>query len=300
MRVVGQVDGRRLGRVDWLVRLRCAPDAASRIASTLARRDDTAWVAVASGGTEITCITRTPDERGSLLLEKLSRTPRIDSVTAHCLLRGVAGTSGWAGRTSALTPEEIAAVRQPQTPPRAAHRAQTRGQAQGRAVIADGGRARLSPTAWALLGVLASDGRAGYPALAAATGWSQSTVRRRLPELRRDGVLYFDVDIDPALLGYGCQAALWPSVAPAELTSVTQELAGHLEIGYAAATTGATNITAFAVCRDRDAFYDYLATRIGALRGVDRIETSLIGRHFKRAGAAPAVPPAPAHGASRG
>jgi hypothetical protein len=44
-------------------------------------------------------------------------------------------------------------------------------------------------------------------------------------------------------------------------------------------------------------FHDYLATRIGSLRGVDRIETSLIGRHFKRAGAAPAAPP---HGGPRG
>ncbi|MGW1076654.1 hypothetical protein [Streptomyces sp. NPDC002537] len=51
---------------------------------------------MASGGTEITCITRARAgaHRDSLLLPKLPRSSRITSVTAHCLLRPVAGTAG--------------------------------------------------------------------------------------------------------------------------------------------------------------------------------------------------------------
>lgn len=267
LRVVGLVDGRRWGWSDWLVRLRCAPATAPAVATALARRDDTAWVGLASGGTEITCVTRSRNADGQLLLDKLSRTPRIDAITAQCLLHAVAGTAGWPGRVSALAPHQIDRIRGHQAP-------------------RPTGPARLTDADRALLGALATDGRTSYPTLAAITGRSQSSVRRRLPELQDAGVLYFDVDVDPALLGHTCQATLWLTVAPTALTDVTRALAGHQEIAYAAATTGATNVAAFAVCRDVDALYDYLATRIGALPGVLQVETSLVTRHLKRAGAA--------------
>lgn len=268
LRVVGLIDGPRLGLADWLVRLRCAPDTALAVAGALARRDDTAWIAIASGGTEITCVTRSPATGGNLLLEKLARTPRIDAVTAQCMLRAVAGTAGWHGRTSALTPEQIDLLRGAQN---------VRTSTREHIDLTDADRA--------LLHVLHTDARTSYPALAAITGQSQSTLRRRLAQLWHDGVLYFDVDIDPVLLGHTCQARLWLTVAPAALTPVTEALAAHPEIAYAAATTGVTNVTAFAVCRDLDALYDYLATRLGALPGVLQVETTLVTRHVKRAGA---------------
>ncbi|WP_346777317.1 Lrp/AsnC family transcriptional regulator [Streptomyces sp. HNM0575] len=277
---MGLADGRRSGQVDWLVRLRCSPDAAPAIASALSRRDDTSWVAVASGGTEITCLARARETGGSLLLEKISRTPRIHTVTAQCLLRGVAGTAGWRGRTSALTPAEAERIRAPRAPSGAPLPSGAAPPA------ASPGPVELGRADWSLLRALAADGRTGYVELASATGWSQSTVRRRLSQLHRDGVLYFDVDIDPALLGYTCQATLWLTVAPAQLTPVTRALAGHEEIAYAAATSGTTNVAAFAVCRDLDALYDYLADGIGSLRGVLQVESSPVIRQVKRAGAA--------------
>jgi DNA-binding Lrp family transcriptional regulator len=266
LRVVGQADGRRLGYADWLVRIRCAPDVASAVATALTRRDDTGWVAVAAGGTEITCVTRTRDGSDHLLLEKLTRTPRVDGVTAQCLLRGVAGLDGWSGRTSALSQEQVERLR------------------DARNVLPSDEPVEFTDTDWALVRALALDGRTGHPALAAATGWSESTVRRRLAELHREGLLYFDVELDPAFLGYGCQAALWLTVVPSALTTVANALAGHSEIAYAAATTGATNVAAFAVCRDLDALYDYLAVKLGALEGVLQVDTSPVVRQVKRSG----------------
>ncbi|MGW1076655.1 Lrp/AsnC family transcriptional regulator [Streptomyces sp. NPDC002537] len=110
------------------------------------------------------------------------------------------------------------------------------------------------------MSALAGDGRAAVPELAAATGWSESTVRRRLAELRDSGALSFDVEIDPALYGFAFEAVLWLDVAPAAP-------AGHPEVAYAAAVTGPSTM-AIVLCRDADAFYDYLAGRIGALPGV--------------------------------
>ncbi|GAA3470513.1 Lrp/AsnC family transcriptional regulator [Nonomuraea roseola] len=269
VRVVGLPNGRHLGQVDWLVRLRCTPDSATAVAAALARRQDTSWVSLISGGTEITCITRTSGRAkdSELLLQKLPRTPRITAVTAHCLLRAVAGTGGWPGRTAALNRQQIDDLRPASTPtPRTDHNVE------------------LTDADNRLLTELAKDGRTSYPHLAGATGWSETTVRRRLDQLRRTNVLYFAVEADPLLFDHTTEAMLWLTIAPAALTTVTQALSTHPEIGFAAATTGPANVVAFVVCRDADALYDYLATRIGTLDGILQAETAPVVRRVKGAG----------------
>lgn len=269
LRVVGLPHSSRVGRVNWIVRMQCAPDAAPALAATLARRDDTSWVSLASGGTELAFVTHTHGtrDRGTSLLQKLPRGPRVTSVTAQCMLRAVAGTSGWPGRTAALTPAQVDRLRPPPTDPD------------------PGEPVELSDPDRLLLAELAKDGRAGFPVLAAATGIPESSARRRLADLRRTGVLYFDIETDPVLLGYTTEAALWLTVAPAQLNTVAAALARHREIAFAAAVTGPTNMFAFVVCRDADALYDYLATQVGALPGVLQVETAPLHRSAKRSGA---------------
>ncbi|GAB3838740.1 Lrp/AsnC family transcriptional regulator [Dactylosporangium cerinum] len=274
LRVVGLPDAAALGHVDWLVRMRCSPDTAMPVAAALARRADTSWVQLVSGGTEITCITRTRSQSadGELLLQKLPRTPRITVVSAHCILRGVAGLHGWPGRTAALGADQIAALRRPPADPDFRP--------------PSGAGAAPPPTAADndLLTALAKDGRAGLTALAAATGWSETTVRRRLDELSRGNVLYFDVEIEPHLFGYTAEAMMWLTVAPATLTATTRALATHPQIAYAAATTGPANVSASVICRDLNELYEYIADDIGSLPGVTSVETAPVVRRVKGGG----------------
>jgi len=266
VRVVGLPHAAAIGSVDWMVRMRCTPDAAVPIAVALARRTDTSWVTIMSGGTEINCITRTrrQADEGELLLQKLPRTPRITAVSAHCMLRAVAGVGGWPGRTAALAPEQVEAL----SPP-----------------APDGSAAEVGPADDAFFAALARDGRASHPALAAATGWSETTVRRRLDDLRRAGILYFDVDTRSELFGYAAEAALWLTVAPSALTPVTRALATHPQIAFAAAVTGPASVAAVVICRDLDELYDYLAEGVGSLQGVLSAETTPLVRRVKSAGA---------------
>ncbi|RZU20620.1 DNA-binding Lrp family transcriptional regulator [Kribbella rubisoli] len=261
VRVVAVPSSPRLGWVDWLVRIQCAPDTAVAVAATMARRDDTSWVYLTSGGVEVTCITHTKGQRAPLMLP---RGPRITSVTAQCMLRAVAGTAGWAGRTAALTQEQVDRLRIP-TPEYDVPLELT---AQDQRLMAE----------------LAKDARAAYPSLAAATGMPESTVRRRLGELLRAGAMYLDVEADPMLFGYATEAILWMSVAPSALTTVADALTQHPEIAYAAAVTGPTNLFGFVVCADPDALYDYLSERIGTLPGITHIETVPLTTTVKRAG----------------
>ncbi|MFI9836206.1 Lrp/AsnC family transcriptional regulator [Nonomuraea sp. NPDC051941] len=270
LKVVGLPNARRLGWVEWFVRIQATPDAAVPVADALARRPDTSWVCLTSGGTEIVCVTRarSAHERDALLLGQLPRTPRVTGVTAHCLLRTFAGgPSGWHGRADSLTPEQAGALA-PEPP----H------YPQERVVLQEGDEQ--------LLATLARDGRATYPDIAKATGWSEMTAKRRLAQLRRHGALFFDVDIDPLLLGFETLAILWLTVDPAQMRPTAEAIAAHPEAAFAAATTGPTNLLVFVACRDVDALYDLLERGIGSLPGIRQLESAPVIRNSKRVGAA--------------
>jgi DNA-binding Lrp family transcriptional regulator len=135
-----------------------------------------------------------------------------------------------------------------------------------------------------LLAELARDGRASHAALAAAIHSHESTVRRRIDELRRAGLLYFEVDLDNRVLGLNVEATLWLSVEPARLDQVGRALATHQEIPFAAATTGPTNLLASALFRDTQQLYEYLTGPLAGLPGVRSVQTAPIIRTLKRTG----------------
>ncbi|MEU9110612.1 Lrp/AsnC family transcriptional regulator [Streptomyces sp. NPDC048483] len=268
LRVLGLADARALGEVEWLVRVQCAPDAAVPVAEALARRADTAWVSLMSGGTEIGAVCRAASSEHSdaLLLQKLPRTPSVVGVTAHCVLHEFfGGPQGLVSKSGALSEEQTARLSPPPPDPAAVP-------------------VELSDADRRLFDALGRDGRTPPAELAAATGWSPTTVRRRLAELRADGVLYYDVDYDLRLFGYGVMVALWLSVKPAELAATGEALAAHQEVAFACATTGPHNLFASVLCEDVSALYTYLTTRVAALPGVRTMESAPRIRHIKGAG----------------
>jgi DNA-binding Lrp family transcriptional regulator len=140
-----------------------------------------------------------------------------------------------------------------------------------------------------LLAELARDGRAPVADLAAATHWHESTVRRRIEELRRAGLLYFDIDIDESVLGVNASVILWLKIEPACLDAAGRTIAAHPEIPFAAATTGPTNLAVSAVFRDTRQLYAYLTTRLAELPGLQSVETAPIIGTIKRVGVRDAV-----------
>ncbi len=268
IRVVGLPVGRRVGLFESWLRIQCAPDAALAVAGALARRPDIAWVKLASGGTEIHCLTkaRTTQDRDVLLLDKLPRTRRVTGVSAQTILRVfIGGPSCWSG-LDVLRPDQVAALERPSAP----------GTAQERYA--------LDAAELALLSVLGQDGRAGYPELARASGLSESTARRRLDRMRDAGALYLDVELVPSTLGFEAEATLMLTAAPARLAEVGAALAGQTEVAFAAAVTGAANLTAAVVCRDTEALYTFLTERIGSVPGIHQVEVIPTLRNLKRAG----------------
>lgn len=275
LRVVGVPDSRRLGRIEWFIRLRCVPDGSLPIAHALAHRDDISWIMLTSAGTEITCLatTRSADQRDALLLGTLPRSRRVAQVDALCVLRTFfGGATGWNGRTGALTAEQVSRIARTETRPPG-----TRSEDTGPDVL-DAQDERL-------LAELRLDGRRPVTELAATLGCSETAAGRRLDRLLTSGVLYFDVEIAPKHLGYGLEALLWVTVAPASLEEVGTTVAAHSPVALAVATSGSANLLLAVACHDALDLYRYLARDLGPLPGVRAIETAPIIRNIKRAGA---------------
>ncbi len=268
LRVRGLSDPDRLRENRWMVRVQCTPNAAAAAADALARRADTSWISLTAGGTEIVCAVRTGsgENDNRLLLQTLPRNRFVVSMAAHCVLHTFFGdAAGLINKMGALDTRQVERLQPTPPTPGAAH-------------------VSLTAVDHKLLGVLQHDGRATFAEISAATGASQTTVRRRMAELRANGTLYFDVDFDQVLLDLHVRAMIWLSVAPSQLVAAGEALADHPETAFVAATTGASNLYTSVVCPDTAALYTYLTTRIAQLPGVERVETVPIVRSVKRSG----------------
>lgn len=276
LRVHGAVNGQRAGRTDWLVRIQAAPGSSERIAAAIARRPDTRWVRLFSGGTEIVCTlqARSPEQPTALFLRALPGSRHVTGITAHSILN-VFSPAGFGALAGALSAGQLAALR-----------AEARSPAQDAAPAEEPASAAvLRPDDEPLLAALSRDGRAPVSALAGVTHWHESTVRRRIADLQRAEVLYFDLDVDDSvLLGVNAHVMMWLAVEPAHLDAAGRALAGHPEIPFAAATTGPTNLVASALFRDTAELYAYLTTRLTGIPGLRSVETAPVIRTVKRAG----------------
>jgi DNA-binding Lrp family transcriptional regulator len=274
LRVLGLVNGSRLGWVDWFLRLQTTPGSADSLAEALARRPDTKWVRLASGGTEIICVVeaRNPEQRDALFLRGLPGSRRVTQISAHSILHNF--TPGpWQAVTGALSADQLALLTRGDDPPRPLR-------SWGDSPSPHPPLAEDEP----LLAELARDGRASHAAIAAAIHWHESTVRRRIDELSRAGLLLFEVDMDDRAFGVNVQVMLWLSVEPSRLDATGRALATHPEVPFAGASTGPANLVASALFRDTRHLYDYLTGELAALPGVSSVQTAPVIRTLKRTG----------------
>ena len=284
VRVVGLVNPARIGRTDWIVRVHCRPDAAAPLADALSRRDDVSWVTLVSGGSEIVCTTRPDsDDQRDELLRRLPRTAQVLSFGAQAVLHRFWDDRGpdWSGYVE--TPE----------PGRLAHLP-----AWDPMPDADDD-VMLEPDDAPLVSALTRNGRASFAELAKATGSTPARAARRLGRLLASGVLYLDVELAPALLGFPTLAYLWVTVAPAELGAAGEAMARHRQVAFCAAITGSANLMVALVCRDTADLYRYVTDQVGSVDGIRQVEISPVLRRVKQAGTLQVGPRLVSEGATR-
>jgi DNA-binding Lrp family transcriptional regulator len=269
LRVVGLVNPAVHGHAQWVARIRCRPDRVGPLADTLAARPDIAYAHLASGGSEIICVVRSPvdSQRDDVLLQQLPKAAAVLDVTIDLLIHafGTTATADWTGYGAHLSPDEVREL------------------TTGQHTASPG--SLLPPTAEdaPLLDALAEDGRATHTRLANLTGWSNARVARRLGALEDAGTLTYEVDLLPEPLGYHLNATLWLRVPPRHLHTTGEQLAAHDEVAFAAATSGNHNLMAIVICRDAEDFYRYLSTRLATVTRIDSYAVSIRVRRLKQA-----------------
>lgn len=264
LRVLALTDPAVVHDRQWMLRIRAAPEAAAKIADALARRPDTSWISLCSGGTEIVA-SAYGDSIDSLLFEALPRTRSVLDVHAHEVLHVFYGGAGQPfTKHGPLRKSQIARLEQdipvPSGPP-----------------------PQLDEIGLRMLKVLGRDGRATIDELTAAAAVSAATVRRRLHELRAGGVLRLDVDVDLTVFELPVRTMLWLTAGLSEITSVGNALATSPEVAFAAATTGPSNLFASVSTRDTSALWRYLTNVVASLPGVKNVETAPAMRSVKAA-----------------
>ncbi|MFF7637540.1 AsnC family transcriptional regulator [Kitasatospora sp. NPDC008050] len=260
--------------VPLALRVRCRPNRVRAVAATLARRPDTVWVDVLGGGDEISTILFLdgPEARNTLLLRDLPATAAVASWTAHTLLRVFPISFHWSGdllsaRETALlrsTDPLLAGGPAPESP--------------------DVPAAAEAPGDAALIEALSANGRAGYTDLAARTGLSPLTARRRVAALVHGRVVRLATEVDLALLGCQSEALLWLTVSPGALDATGLALGRHPRVRFVAATTGPANLLVAVAVADLSALYAFLTETVGALEKITTIETTPILATAKRTG----------------
>jgi DNA-binding Lrp family transcriptional regulator len=280
VRVVGMVDPVPLGETSWIVRIQSRPNAAVSLADALGRRPDIGWVALTSGGSEIICVimSRTSQQRDELLLQRLPKTAQVLGVSAHSVMHRFETTDSWSYAGARLAPEQNAELR-------AQAIGGGRQSASSRAATTEpAGLQRLDAGDELLLGELYADGRTPISRLAEVTGWTPARVNRRLDDLVRTGLLYFEVEVAMEALGFRSRAFLWMTVSAARLQATGEALAEHDETFFVAATTGPTNLWTSTIFRDTAHLYRYVTESLGSLEAITGLEISPSLRRIKSGG----------------
>ncbi|MFC8722107.1 Lrp/AsnC family transcriptional regulator [Kitasatospora sp. NPDC057198] len=264
VRVVRMPDTRAAALGALLLRVRVLRGRTDAIALALAARAEVPFVDVMLGGQEVSAVVLgDAAARDRLLRGLLPATDAVLESTAHAVLHLFADASAW--RCGALTAAQEAALAPP--PP----------------VPADPPPAP-DPLDHRLLDALGADARRPHAALAAALAVPESTVRRRLRRLAAAGLLRTHVSVDPRLLGAAVDANLWLDVEPGRLAATGEALARHPQVHGVLATSGPNNLMAAVFCPDHAALYRFQTEVLGPL-GVRRVETAVVARAVKRAGA---------------
>ena len=266
--VRGMPDPRRARGADQHVfRATCSPGGAAIAAVALARRPETIFSYILTGSTDCAAELSCPASRfPELLTRELGGIPGIASASTYPVLHYFRTLHDW--RPAILTAEQIAELTPEATP-----------------VVAPLGAdpVALGPEQRAVLRVLARDGRATYEEIARITGVSLQTARRRVGQLRAEGLVHFRAIFEPALLGFGTEALLWVQASFGDVAAIGEELSRSSAVRYASVLAGDRQLLVDVVARDQAGLYRYLQEAPWVAPAAS-IEPSLVVEALKRSG----------------
>jgi Lrp/AsnC family transcriptional regulator for asnA, asnC and gidA len=133
-----------------------------------------------------------------------------------------------------------------------------------------------------ILAMLESDGRRSFTEMAENLRVSESSVRKRVLALKRDGVIKrFTVKVDAAKLGYNTVAIVGVDADPTRLLQVAQKLCDFEDVRCVATSTGDHMVMLEIWMKNGRELTKLITDSIGTIEGVKRICPALILERLK-------------------
>ncbi|MEM2562068.1 MAG: Lrp/AsnC family transcriptional regulator [Candidatus Bathyarchaeia archaeon] len=134
----------------------------------------------------------------------------------------------------------------------------------------------------AILKFLQDDASMPFTEVARRLKLSESTVRKRVEKMRRDGVIKkFTVVIEPSKIGLNIIAIVGIDVDPSKLLEISQKMCEISETKYVATSTGDHMIMVEIWAKDVKELARIISEKIGVIDGVKRICPSIILEKLK-------------------
>ena len=133
-----------------------------------------------------------------------------------------------------------------------------------------------------IIQMLQTDGRMPFSEIANELGVSEGTIRNRVANMKKAGLLRIVAIVDPTAAEYKSDAMLGIKIASGHsVESVSQRLAASQEVVYILWVSGRYDLLIEIVSNDRQAFLDFLDKEIHSRDDISTSETMSGLKNFK-------------------
>ncbi len=133
-----------------------------------------------------------------------------------------------------------------------------------------------------IIEILQQNARIPYTDIAKALGVTETTVRKRIAELEKRGVIKkYTIEVDPEKLGYRTVTILGMDVEPKYLLEAAKKLAEMEEVKWVATSTGDHMIMCEIWAKNGEHLLQILTNKIGKLKGVKDLCPAIIMERIK-------------------
>ncbi|QFG69490.1 AsnC family transcriptional regulator [Ornithinimicrobium pratense] len=199
-----------------VLRINCGLGQSRMTSAALGALDHCGWAHVVSGNADVVAALslRAGTEESRHLMEELPATAGAQRIESYPVIEYLRLARWW--NLGILTPAERSAMWEGLSSTYAEYFGTTAG---------------LGPSDMAIVRALREDGRMTYEELGRRAGVSEVTARRRVDQLREDGVVAVRAVADPAATGFHVEVLMWLDVPPRHVKEVAAGLrsADHLK-----------------------------------------------------------------------
>ncbi|MEM2454724.1 MAG: Lrp/AsnC family transcriptional regulator [candidate division WOR-3 bacterium] len=140
----------------------------------------------------------------------------------------------------------------------------------------------MDDTDLAILRILQEDASMPFTEIARRLKMSESTVRKRVEKMKREGVIRkFTIIVDPPKMGFNAIAIIGIDVEPTKILEVAQKLCELPETKYVATSTGDHMIMIETWAKDSKDLLKIVTEKIGRIDGVKKVCPAIILEKLK-------------------